>query len=83
MAKKFKIEAENKKLKVSHFEESMLAHETVKKGEKKKWQEDFKQRKDEWVKGLRQDPALEEAIFIMNDLISLTHGDKLSSYVKR
>lgn len=64
-----KLDEENKNLKVTHFEESLKSHETVKKGEEKQWKEDFKQRKEEWVSTLRKDAGLEEAIYIMRDMI--------------
>ncbi len=67
-----KLDQENKNLIVSHFEESLKSHETVKKGEDKQWKEDFKQRKEDWVSKLRKDAGLEEAIYIMNDMIAQT-----------
>ncbi|MFG1493111.1 carboxy terminal-processing peptidase [Halobacteriovorax sp. ZH4_bin.1] len=65
-----KLDQENKNLIVTHFEESLKSHETVKKGEDKQWKEDFKQRKEEWVSSLRKDAGLEEAIYIMRDMIA-------------
>lgn len=69
MVEKLKLDDELKTLKVSHFEESLKSHETVRAGEEKQWQEDFKQRKDEWVEGLRKDAGLEEAMYILADMI--------------
>ncbi|MEH0862742.1 carboxy terminal-processing peptidase [Halobacteriovorax sp. DPLXC-1] len=64
-----KLDEENTKLTITHFEESLKSHETVKKGEEKQWKDDFKQRKEEWVSSLRKDAGLEEAIHIMRDMI--------------
>lgn len=66
---KLKMDEEFEKLKVSHFEESLKSHETVRAGEEKQWQEDFKQRKDDWVETLRKDTGLEEAMYIIGDMI--------------
>lgn len=65
-----KLDQENKDLHVSHFEESLKSHENVKKGEEQQWKEDFKQRKEDWVSQLRKDAGLEEAIYIMRDMIA-------------
>ncbi len=78
MTEELKLDDENKNLMVTHFEKSLLAHEKVTKGDEKKWKEDFKQRKEEWVKGLRQDAGLEEAMNIINDILDMTSGKKLT-----
>ncbi|EQC45360.1 carboxy terminal-processing peptidase [Bacteriovorax sp. Seq25_V] len=72
MVEKLKLDEENKGLTVTHFEESLKAHETVRAGEEKQWQEDFKQRKEDWVETLRKDAGLEEAMYILADLIEQT-----------
>ena len=35
----------------------------------KKWAKDFEQRKEEWVKTLRQDPVLGESVLIAGDIV--------------
>ena len=69
IAKKLKIEEENKKILISDFEQSLRSHEKIQKGDEKKWKKEFEQRKEEWVKGLRLDPMLEETLFIMSDIV--------------
>ena len=65
----YKLDDENKDILVSHYEASLKSYEKILPGEDKKWQEDFKERKKEWVETLRKDPFLEESLFIMNDMI--------------
>lgn len=69
MVEKLKLDDQFEKLKVSHFEESLKSHETVRAGEEKQWHEDFKQRKEDWVETLRKDVGLEEAMYILGDMI--------------
>ena len=42
----------------------------IKASDKEKWDEDFKQRKDEWIKRLRLDPGIEETMNIVLDHLS-------------
>ena len=79
MSEKLKLDEENKGLKVSFYDESVRLHEEIKKGEEKKWRKDFKERNAEWTKGLRQDAGLEEAIYILNDMVTMQKGKKLSA----
>lgn len=74
MIEKLKLDDENMDLKVTHFEESLKSHETVRPGEEKQWKEDFKQRKDDWIKQLRKDIGLEEAIHIAADIVEQTQN---------
>ena len=66
---RYKLDSENKDILVSHYESSLRSYEKVLPGESKKWKEDFKERKKEWVETLRKDPFLEESLYIMNDMI--------------
>ncbi|MGB0455006.1 MAG: carboxy terminal-processing peptidase [Bacteriovoracaceae bacterium] len=76
IVEKLKLDEEEMAIKVSAFEESLKENLHVKSNEKV-WKEDFVQRKEEWVKQLRQDPMLEETLFILNDAINLK-GKKVS-----
>ena len=69
MADELKLEDEDKNILVSNFEDSLKAHENIRPGDVKKWSKDFDQRKEEWVKLLRQDAVLGESIFIANDIV--------------
>jgi len=69
MAEKFKNDEKSEKVTVSHFEQSLLAHQKVKKGEMKQWKKDFEQRKEDWVNLLLKDSMLEETLFIMSDIL--------------
>ena len=64
---------------VVEAEDGEKAIEEIKKGEEKKWRKDFKERNAEWTKGLRQDAGLEEAIYILNDMVTMQKGKKLSA----
>lgn len=79
ITEKLKNDEKSKNLKVSHFEESLLAHQKVKKGEMKQWKKDLEQRKEDWVNGLLKDPMLEETMFIMNDIIKSNKGKNLTA----
>jgi carboxyl-terminal processing protease len=79
VTEKLKNDEKTKNLKVSHFEESLLAHQKVKKGEMKQWKKDLEQRKKDWVDGLLKDPMLEETMFIMNDIILGNKGKNLTA----
>ncbi len=78
MTDSFKIEKENKKIVVSHFEESLMAHEKVEKADLKRWKKDFEQRKEDWVKTLTKDPMIGETLFIMNDIVHDMKAKKLT-----
>lgn len=69
MAEEFKLEDEDKNILVTNFEDSLKAHENIRPSDMKKWAKDFEQRKEEWVKSLRQDVVLGESIFIANDIL--------------
>lgn len=69
MAEELKLEEENKNLLVTNFEDSLKAHENIRPGDMKKWSKDFEQRKEEWVKALRQDAVLEESVMIAGDIV--------------
>lgn len=77
-AEKLKYDEENKNILVSNFEESLRSEEKIRKADEKKWKEDFKQRKEEWVSTLRKDAMLEETFFIAKDLVEQVSGKKVS-----
>ncbi len=76
MAEELKLEDEDKNLMVSNFEDSLKAHENIKASDMKKWSKDFEQRKDDWIKSLRQDAVLEESFFIASDIIKALNPAK-------
>jgi carboxyl-terminal processing protease len=69
MAEELKMDEEDKNLLVTNFEDSLKAHENIRPGDMKKWSKDFEQRKDEWIKTLRQDVVLEESVMVANDIV--------------
>lgn len=79
MSEKLKLDEVNKDLMVSFYEDSVRMHEEIKKGDEKSWKKDFKTRNEEWTKQLRQDAGLEEALFILNDMIHMQKGKKLTA----
>ncbi len=70
MAEKLKLDKENMNLNVTDFEDSLKAHEKIKEADKKKWESDFTQRKEEWVSSLRKDSVLSETVNIANDIVN-------------
>ena len=79
MSKKLKLEEINENILVSDYEESLKSSEGYSIDLKDpKWKKDLEQRKDDWVKGLRQDTDLEEAMFVANDMVSMYKGQALS-----
>ncbi len=79
MAEELKMDEENKNLLVSNFEDSLKAHENIRAGDMKKWAKDFEQRKEEWVKSLRQDVVLEESVMVANDIVKTLKPKKTAS----
>ncbi len=79
ITKKLKITSENNAIMVSNFEQSLKDSERIKASDKEKWDEDFKQRKNEWIKRLRLDPGIEETMHIVMDHLS---ENKMASVVK-
>ncbi|MBC7429364.1 MAG: hypothetical protein H7336_12170, partial [Bacteriovorax sp.] len=64
---------------VTNFEDSLKAHENIRPGDMKKWAKDFEQRKDEWIKSLRQDVVLEESVMVANDIVKTLKPKKTAS----
>jgi carboxyl-terminal processing protease len=77
--KKLKNEDENMDILVTNFEESLKSGIKIRPGEEKQWKEDFKQRKEDWIKGLRLDPGIEESLNIISDMIKSAKGAKLTA----
>ena len=69
MAEELKLEDEDKNLLVTNFEDSLKAHENIRASDMKKWAKDFEQRKEEWIKTLRQDVVLGESVYIATDIV--------------
>ena len=64
---------------VSDYFDSLNENESkIAKEDKKKWEEDLKQRQEDWAKMVRLDAGLEESLFIMNDMITDLKGQKVS-----
>lgn len=79
MAEELKMDEENKNLLVTNFEDSLKAHEKIRAGDMKKWAKDFEQRKEEWVKTLRQDVVLEESVMVANDIVKAVKPKKTAA----
>jgi len=77
IADRLKLDDENKSILVSAYERSIKDQIKIRPGDDKQWKEDFKQRKDEWVKKLRQDPILEETLFIVEDVVNSQKTQKM------
>ena len=69
MAEELKLEDEDKNVMVTSFEDSLKAHENIRPADMKKWAKDFEQRKEEWIKTLRQDAVLGESMMIASDIV--------------
>lgn len=81
---KLKNDEESNKVKVTGFEASLKAHSKIKKGdEEKQWKIDFVQKKEEWVSQLKKDVLLEEAMFILNDMVSFDGNKKRTVMLKK
>ncbi len=78
VSQSLKLEGKNEKILVKRFEESVKRHEKIAKTDEKRWRKDFKQKQKDWVDGIRQDPGIEEALFIMEDMIRQVKGQKLT-----
>lgn len=78
-----KMEEQNMLFKVSNYEASLRAHENVQKEDEEQWKEDFKKRGEDWVTTIRQDPGLEEAFYILDDILNTQAGKKLTMVEKQ
>lgn len=76
-SERLKITKKSEDLIVTNYEASLRAHENIKKGDEKQWQEDFKQRRDDWIKGLQLDPSIEETMYIAHDIVNSLKGQKI------
>lgn len=82
--KELKLEGDlNENIKVSLYKESLKAHEKILKEDEDQWMEDFPKRKEDWVTQLQEDPALEETIFILDDILNTQAGKKLTMVKKQ
>ncbi len=79
MAEELKMDEEDKNLFVTNFEDSLKAHENIRAVDMKKWSKDFDQRKEEWIKSLRQDVVLEESVKVANDIVKALKPKKTAS----
>jgi carboxyl-terminal processing protease len=79
MAEELKMDEEDKNLFVTNFEDSLKAHENIRAADMKKWSKDFDQRKEEWIKSLRQDVVLEESVKVANDIVKALKLKKTAS----
>ena len=50
---------------------SIRTRKMIKDSDKDKWDEDFKRRKEEWVKRIRLDPGIEETMNIVEDHLKI------------
>ncbi len=78
MSKKLKMDQKNEKIKISFFEGTLDNDGTNAGDNSKEWKKELEKRHESWVEGLQKDPGLEEAIFIMQDLVESMKGKKLS-----
>lgn len=82
--KELKLEGdENKNINVSLYKDSLKAHEKIAKEDEEQWMGDFPKRKEEWVTQLREDPAIEETIFVLDDILNTQAGKKLTMVKKQ
>lgn len=77
MTKQLKLDEENKEILVTNFEKSLRGNIDIKKEDEAHWKEDFKKTKEDWVKQLRTDAGLEEALYIIDDMVKINKGQKL------
>ncbi len=78
LTESFKVEKENEDLMVSSFEPSLTKGITIAPSDKANFKREFKERADEWVKSIRTDLNLIEAINILKDMVSFEKGEKLT-----
>lgn len=76
--KELKLDDMNMDIQVSNYEASIKAHETINKNDEAKWAEDFKKRNEEWLETIRKDAALEETLYILDDVLKARAGKQLS-----
>lgn len=77
ITEKFRLDEKNEKIKVSFYEPSLRENSNIREEDMEQWKEDLKLRADEWIGELQKDPTIEEAIFIVDDMIRINRGKKL------
>jgi len=78
LSEELKKGEQNKDLIISNYDDALQAGQKNRKGDDKKWAEDLKRRKDEWIEGLQKDAQLGETVFIMKDMIASQKGERLT-----
>jgi carboxyl-terminal processing protease len=78
LTESFKVEKENEDFLVSNFEASLNKGITIAPSDKANFQREFKERADEFIKSIRTDLNLLEAISILKDMVMLEKGEKLT-----
>ncbi len=79
MSEKLKLDEKNKNLTVTHFEESLKDTIKFSSPDDKKWKNDLQIMKDEWIESLQEDPGLEEAIWVADDIVKTIQGIPLAA----
>lgn len=79
ISEKLKLDEKNKNLMVTHFEESLKESIKFSSNDDKKWKKDLQIMKDEWIDSLQQDPGLEEAIWVSDDIVKTLMGVPLAA----
>ena len=79
IAESLKLDKKSKKIKVSHFSEASKGYDRLAKVNKERWKKDLELKRKDWVEGILKDPGVEEALFIMGDMIRQVRGQKLTS----
>ena len=74
ISKTLKLDDKNEKIMVRHFRDAMEKNKKIAKIDEKRWQEDFVRRKEDWNDRLAKDVGIEEALFVMEDMIKQIKG---------
>ena len=69
MSEQLKYSHPNPDIEVSQFEESLRESIVIADGDQERWKKEFEQRKEEWVKEIREDAELEEGYNVLVDMI--------------
>jgi carboxyl-terminal processing protease len=78
LTESFKVEKENEDLMVSNFEDSLNKGITIAPSDKANFEREFKDRKNDFIKSIRTDLNLIEAINIIKDMVMVEKGEKLT-----
>ena len=77
LAEELKQTLQNTNIQVTDYTDSIEVDKNWKEEEKANWEKDFTRRGEEWVEGIQKDSTIDQALYIMEDMINMANGNEL------